>query len=507
MLVAHNLEESLVTIAPPSGLVPASEADVPGRRHRGLRIAAAVISLAVLVSSGVAWAGVSRYSGKITRVEIPGLAPVIEAPVQGHTPPITLLVVATDSRDGLTRAETTALHLGQANYGPPRTDTMMLVHIGADAGDITVVSLPRDTLATVPQYTDDKGKIHPAHQAKLNSAYEAGSGVMVQTVQQMTGVTINHYLEINITGFLRMVDALDGVEVCLVKKLQDEKSGLDLPAGRQTITGPQALAYVRARYVDPTADLGRMKRQQKFVASIVKKATSAGTLLNPVKLDGFLSAVAGSITTDSGLGRDQLLALADQLKGLDPSRVAFMTVPLLGGKRVSGIGDVLLWDEAKAKILFDGMNADTSILPPAPSASPVPSASPSPSYPVTVAPKAVRIKVVNGTTTSGLGARASADLGALGFTIVGKATTSSSAIGATTVISYDPGFDQSAHTVAAALPGSILTAVPGLGRTITVTIGSAYSGVQAVKVVPPTKSATPTPSATLPRTAADDLCA
>ncbi|MSV43742.1 MAG: LytR family transcriptional regulator [Actinobacteria bacterium] len=497
--------------APPTG--PAPAAGLTGRRHRWLRIAAGVVSVAVVLSSAVAWAGVSRYSGKITRIEIQGLTPVVEAPVQGHTPPMTLLVVASDSRDGLSRTETGTLHLGQANYGPPRTDTMMLVHIGADAGDITVVSLPRDTLATVPEYTDDKGKIHAAHRAKLNSAYEGGAGVMVQAIEQMTGVTINHYLEINFNGFLRMVDALGGVEVCLVKKLKDEKSGLDLPAGLQTISGPQALAYVRARYVDPTADLDRMKRQQKFVASIVKKATSAGTLLNPLKLDGFLSAVAGSITTDAGLGRDQLLALADQLKGLDPSRVAFMTVPLLGNKRITGIGDVLLWDEVQAKVLFDAINSDTPILPPSPSASasPSPSPSPSPSDTVAVAPSSVRIKVVNGTTTGGLGGKAAADLAAVGFIVVGKATTASAPIGATTVIRYDPGFDQSALTVAAALPGSVLTEVPGLGRTITVTIGTSYTGAQQVTVATPTKSASPTatpsPSATLPRTAADDLCA
>ena len=122
---------------------------------------------------------------------------------------------------------------------------------------MTVVSLPRDTLATIPAY---KGKA--AHQAKLNSAYEQGGApLMVKTVTQMTGVPIDHYVEINFNGFLKMVDAVGGVEVCLASPMKDKKSGLNLPAGRQTISGPQSLAYVRARYVDPSADLGlRIRR-------------------------------------------------------------------------------------------------------------------------------------------------------------------------------------------------------------------------------------------------------
>jgi LCP family protein required for cell wall assembly len=410
---------------------------------------------------------------------------------------MTILVVASDSRSGLTTAQTRALHLGQANYGAPRTDTMMLVHISANADAVTVVSLPRDTLATIAARTDDKGKVHPAHQAKLNAAYaEGGARTMVATVEAMTGVQINHYVEVNFNGFLQMVDAVDGVEVCLVKPLKDQKSGLNLPAGRQTITGPQALAYVRARYVDPTADLGRMKRQQKFVASIVKKATSAGTILNPVKLNGFLSAVAGSITTDSGLGKDQILALADRLKGTNPGNVAFTTVPLDAPKRLQGLGDVLIWDPVKSRQLFTAIRNDTRIVAPV---KPTTSAGPT----VTVAPGAVSVKVFNGTSTTGLGTKAANDLAGVGFGIVGRAANAPQQVGAATVVSYDPRYDQSARTVAAAIPGSTLVAVTGLGRTISVTVGTSYSGVQKVKVSAGKPASTLTAQA---RTAADDVC-
>jgi LCP family protein required for cell wall assembly len=457
--------------------------------RRGLRIVAGVVSASVLLGSGVAWAGVNRYVGQVTRIAIPGLSGNDDAP----SAPETILVVASDSRQGITRSEAAALHLGTADYGKPRTDTMMLVHISANADAVTVVSLPRDTLATIPAY---KGK--PAHQAKLNAAYEQGGApLMVKTVTQLTGVPIDHYVEINFNGFLKMVDAVGGVEVCLASPMKDKKSGLNLPAGRQTITGPQSLAYVRARYVDPSADLGRMKRQQKFVASIVKKATSVGTLLNPVKLNGFLSAVAGSITTDSGLGQDQLLALADRLKGTNPANVAFMTVPIAGDKRMAHLGDVLLWDPTKSAQLFSAIRKDTPIVPPTTktgTSAPV----------VTVAPGQVTVKVLNGTSTAGLGHKAADDLSALGFGIAGAAGNAPANVGAATVITYDPRYDQSAKTVAAAIPGSTLTAQAGLGKTITVTVGTSYTG--AKKVTVGKASTTPTTTIVKTRTAAQDTC-
>ncbi|HEY5137381.1 MAG TPA: LCP family protein [Candidatus Nanopelagicales bacterium] len=467
------------------------------RARRGLRVAAGVVSVGVLLTSGVAWAGVTRYVGQVSHISIPGLTSTDDT---GSSDPMTILVVASDSRAGLTRVQADALHLGTADYGKPRTDTMMLVHIGADANAVTVVSLPRDTLATIPTYVDDKGKTHRSHQAKLNAAYEEGGPkLMVSTVEAMTGVTINHYVELNFNGFLQMVDAVGGVEVCLAKPLKDQKSGLNLPAGRQTISGPQSLAYVRARYVDPTADLGRMKRQQKFVASIVKKATSAGTILNPVKLNGFLSAVAGSITTDAGLGKDQLLALADRLKGTNPGNVAFTTVPLAAPRRVAGLGQVLVWDPTKAPQLFAAINHDTPIVAPVTAAA---AAAPA----VTVSPGQVTVKVFNGTATSGLGTKAANDLAGVGFAVSGRATNAPAPVGGPTVVSYDPRFDQSARTVAAAIPGSTLTAVAGLGRTISVTVGASYTGAQKVRVGSTTTKATSRPSVVQARTAADDLC-
>ncbi len=459
----------------------------PRTARRGARLAATVASAAVLLTSGVGYAAVNRYAGKVTLVDAGIAGGAIE---DGQ--PITMLVVASDDRAGLDRATKNELHLGHEDYGN-HTDTMMLVHLSADGQNVTAVSLPRDTLATIPAWTDDKGKKHDSRKAKLNVAYSLGGPtLMVDTVEGMTGVTVDHYAEINFAGFLTMVDALDGVEICLAKATKDKNSGLDLPAGRQTVDGAQALAYVRARYIDATADIGRMKRQQKFVGAMAAKALSAGTLTNPVKLDAFLAAAASSLKTDSAMGTEQMLDLVDRFKGINPSRIAMVTVPLGDAVNDPELGSVLTWDKAGATALFDSIRNDQPIVAPKPAAA------------VTVAPGKISVKVLNGTSTKGLGSKAADDLAGLGFAISGSPANAETTVGETTVIRYDDRYSESAKTVAAALPGATMVPVKGFGKTFEITVGSGYTGVQKVKVV----AASPSASATgaKPRTAADDIC-
>lgn len=457
----------------------------PRTARRGARVVAAVASAAIVLTSGVGYAAVTRYSGKIA---------LVDAGTSGGSladgQPVTLLVVASDDRAGLTKDEKMSLHLGQADYGA-HTDTMMLVHLSGDGQHITAVSLPRDTLATIPAWTDEKGKSHSARKGKLNVAFSLGGAkLMVDTVEKMTGVSVDHYAELNFAGFLTMVDALDGVEVCLPKATKDKNSGLNLPAGRQTVSGAQALAYVRARYIDPSADIGRMARQQKFVGAMAKKALSAGTLTNPVRLDSFLSSVADSIKTDSGMGTEQMLDLVERFKGIDPGQIAMVTVPLDKTLRDPDLGSVLTWDKKKSTELFAAINADRPIVEPTPAAA------------VTVAPGAVKVTVLNGTSTTGLGSKAADDLAGLGFGISGTPGNAATPIGETTTIRYDPRYSESLKTVAAALPGATAVAVPGFGRVFEVTVGTSYSGVTAVKVVAKPSAS----SSAKPQTAADDLC-
>ena len=453
-----------------------------GTPRRWARLVAGIAAAVVLATSGVGWAAITRYSGKINQLPF-GLSGSV---ADGQ--PVTILFVASDDRAGLSHQQKKKLHLGYQDYGK-HTDTMMLVHISAAGDAASVVSLPRDTLVTIPAYTSS-GKTRAAHQGKLNEAYSVGGAeLMITTVEDVTHVRIDHYAEVNFAGFLTMVDALGGVEVCLPRATTDKNSGLDLPAGRQTVSGPQALAYVRARYIDPTADLGRMQRQQRFVGAMAAKALSAGTLLNPLKLDSFLSAASSSLTTDAGLGRDELLDLASRLKGISPSAIHFTTVPLGPSKRVPGIGDVLTWDKAAARALFDKLNQDKPIAAPAAPGK------------VSVAPGDIRLKVFNGTATAGLGTKAATDLGAVGFAISGAAANADQPVGATTVIRYDSTLTEPVKTVAAALPGATLEPVPGLGKAIEVVVGSSYAGATRVTV----KGAATSGPAT-PKSAADDLC-
>lgn len=455
------------------------------RPRHGLRVAATVASVAILLTSSISWAAAARYSGKIEKVY---------AGIQGGAledgQPLTMLVVASDDRTGLSYQQRKDLRLGYEDYGQ-HTDTMMLVHLSGDGQDISVVSLPRDTLAQIPAFTDSQGEKRSARKGKLNVAYALGGPtLMVDTVEKMTGVTIDHYAEINFQGFLTMVDALGGVEVCLPRATTDKNSGLDLPAGRQTVDGAQALAYVRARYIDPSADIGRMKRQQKFVAAMAGKALSAGTLTNPLTVDRFLSAVAESMKTDDSLGTDQMLDLVDRFKGISPSRIAMTTVPIAGDVRDPDLGDVLLWDEPKAKAMFTAMRDDQ------------PMVSSKPAKSVTVAPGTIKVTVLNGTDVQGLGAKAAADLTAVGFVVFGTPSNSPKPVGVDTVIRYDQRWSESVKTIAASLPGAKLVAAKGLGSTFEITVGTGYTGAQKVKVVEASPSATPEK----PRTAADDLC-
>ncbi len=456
--------------------------------RRGARLVAALASGAVLLTSGVGYAAVHRYAGQVS---------IVDAGTAGGAltdgQPLTMLVVANDDRAGLSAQAKRSLHLGSLDYGA-HTDTMLLVHLSSDGQHITAVSLPRDTLVTVPAWTDSSGVKHKARKSKLNAAYSLGGPkLMVQTVELITGVTVDHYAEINFSGFLRMVDALGGVEVCLAHATKDKNSGLNLPAGKQTVNGPQALAYVRARYIDPSADIGRMKRQQKFIGAMAKKALSGQTLINPVALDSFLSALASSVKTDSGLGPNQMLDLVNRFKGINPAAITMLTVPLGAAIKVKGIGDVLTWNRAAAARIFAAIRADRPLVDPVKAATP------------TVPTGSIHVRVLNGTTIKGQGSKAATDLANLGFRIEGAPANALTPVGAVTIIRFDDRYTESVKTIAAALPGAKLVPVNKLGNVFEVTIGTEYVAAQKVTVKVPAASS----GATAPpkvRTAADATC-
>ncbi|MFD0347720.1 LCP family protein [Kitasatospora aburaviensis] len=335
----------------------------------------------------------------------------------------------------------------------------------------------------------------PAAKGKINAAYGLGGPQLaVATVEQNTGLRIDHYLQVNFTAFVSAVDALGGVRVCTAKPLRDEYSGLDLPAGTSTLDGAGALKYVRARHVDGSSDLGRMHRQQKFVAQLLHQVTSSGTLLNPVRLARVTDSVLGSVKADKDLGADDLVTLATRMKDLTAGRADFATVPLAQvDHQVPGWGSTVLWDQAAARALFDAVRSGRPLAETAAETTAVPAAVPAAGSPAaaparepSVAPEQVHVQVFNATGVPGLGARVDGDLRRAGFATTGAPSNAPAGTPpGRTAVRYDPRWAESARLLAAALPGAELTAVPGLGPTLQVYAGADQPGAGGAAATPP----------------------
>jgi LCP family protein required for cell wall assembly len=278
---------------------------------------------------------------------------------------VNFLLVGSDTREGLTRAEQKALQVGSVKTAAgKRSDTMLLIHISKSRDKAVLVSIPRDSFALVPEHTNAQGKIIPATYSKINSSFNwGGAPLLIETIEQMTDLKIDHYVEINFVGFARMVDSLGGIEVCTKKDIDDPKSHLVLPAGVHTLNGIEALKYVRTREFDGMGDIGRMQRQQAFISSVVKKATSIGVLLNPITMTNFINSALDAVTTDEGLTSSDIIALAKQLKSLSASNVRTLTVPLKNlNYNSNGVTASVLWDPVLAPELWDRLREDRAIV-------------------------------------------------------------------------------------------------------------------------------------------------
>ncbi|MFD5876360.1 LCP family protein [Streptomyces sp. NPDC060322] len=432
------------------------------------------LSVLVLGAGGIGHAVVSGLETGIDRVD--PFKDMKNRPQGGHG--MNFLLVGTDGRDKITAAERKKYKLGGAPCHC--TDTLMLVHVSADKQRASVVSLPRDSYAELPAHTDGTtGKEHSPHPVKLNAAYaEGGPHLTVRTVEQMTGVKIDHYLEVDFTSFMKTVDTLGGVEICTAKPLKDSYTGLDLSAGTHELDGGQALQYVRSRHLDGAADLGRMQRQQKFMAALIKRTTSSGVLMNPVKFQRVAASMLASVRADKGFGTEQMLELGKAMRGFTPASSEFASVPLEEkGFPVKGIGSTVKWDAAKSKRMFQALREDRPLAPQLPK-------QPRATL-VDVAPEQIRVQVYNGTPRDGLGQEVDAGLRATGFRTTRAPLNGGPSNLTRTQVTYDPRWDRSAKSLATALPGCELRAVKGQGATMEVTAGSDFTKVKRVKAEDP----------------------
>ncbi len=448
----------------------------PPVRRRKPRWAARVVttlSVVILASAGIGHGVLSSLDADIARVD--PFKDMKNRPRAGHG--MNVLLVGTDGRDKITEAERQKYRLGGAPCHC--TDTVMIVHISEDRERASVVSLPRDSYAMTPAHTDQiSGKPHHGHPVKLNAAYaEGGPNLTVRTVENMTHVKIDHYLEVDFTSFMKTVDVLGGVKICTADPLKDSYTGLDLPAGTHTLMGGEALQYVRSRHIDGAADLGRMKRQQRFMAALIDQATSSGILLNPMKFRDITRAVFGSVRADKGFGTDELLDLGRAMRNFSASSSEFTTVPIgQMGYAVKGVGSTLKWDPKKAGRLFQALRDDKPLAVHKPRSKAVR---------VGVAPQQIRVQVENGTPTAGLGKRVDSQLAATGFRTTRQPVTSTNRAVKRTVVAYDPRWDRSAKSLAAALPGCELRAVKGQGPVLKVIAGADFDKVRKVRAEDP----------------------
>jgi LCP family protein required for cell wall assembly len=273
------------------------------------------------------------------------------------------LLVGTDSREGLTKAQQDALHTGSGavTADTARTDSMMLLHSGSHG--TSLISLPRDSYVSIPEWTDSKGKVHQASKNKLNAAYAfGGAPLLIRTIETTTGLRIDHFAEVGFGGFVDVTNSVGGVHMCLDKPMKDELSGADLKAGCQTLNGAQALAYVRARYSDPLGDIGRMQRQRQFLAALAHEVAAPGVVLNPFKLVPVLDKSLAVFTTSDGTSLGDLYDLFQNMKSVSGSDGRTIVVPIANpGYNVSGVGSTVLWDKTKADQLWAAIKADQPV--------------------------------------------------------------------------------------------------------------------------------------------------
>jgi LCP family protein required for cell wall assembly len=455
------------------------------RRHSpligALRVSAAFLSVLVLVASGVMWFLYRDFTTKVDRVNAIGAT---HDDVDGKD--MNILLVGSDDRTNATPAE--LAELSTTEEVTNSTDTMILVHIPADGRKATAVSFPRDSYVTIPGCSG---------QHKLNSAYvngatdcgttkadpDRGRQKLVQTISQLSGLKIDHYVEVDLLGFYRVTKAIGGVQVCLNKAQKDPFSGIDLPAGPSTIEGKQALAFVRQRHGLPRGDLDRIVRQQYFMSATFRKVTSLGVLTNPIKLKRLLDAVGSSIRMDSGLDPIQL---AGQLRGLAAGNVTFTTIPTEGNARRNGV-DVILVDEAAIPQFFESV-----INPPKPATPAKPAARGD-----------VTVTVYNGSGRSGLASRAAAGLTSAGFKVAGTGNADRQDY-ARTEIRYGSGGEGAARAVLAVIPSAQLVQRSGVSG-VQLVLGSDFTSIGASATKAPTATTSPKASADS-RTAADASC-
>ena len=406
------------------------------------------LALLLVVVGGYAAYSYFRFVNGVKHVDVIAASNKPANDIDGSTQNI--LLVGDDHRpDGASQAELNQLGT-TADGGGTNTDTMMILHIPSDGKSATLISLPRDSWVDVPGHGMNK----------LNSAFALGGGatdavsgakLLIQTVQNLTGLTIDHYVRVSLIGFYDIAQALGPIQVCLNQAVNDPYSQANFPKGVSTLDAHQALAFVRQRHGLPRGDLDRVVRQQYFLSVEAHKFLSAGTLLNPGKLSSVLDAVSGSLETDPGLN---FLSLAAQLQGLTGGKIQSATIPISGTPTISVGGS----DLSIVAVDRNAMPAFIQSLTGTPSA-----------YDAATAakPADTSVTVLNGGSANGAAGEATKTFATAGFKTAAPGNASTHAA---TLIQYPAGSEAQAKAVAAYLPGATVQETSSV-KGVTVVLG------------------------------------
>lgn len=304
---------------------------------------AVALLLVVAWVAAIVWAGYSGW-GRVHRVDaLPGTA---DRPAAGSGS--NYILVGSDSRAGLSRAERKKLATG--NAPGRRTDSIMLVHLGS--AEPTLISIPRDS------YVPIRGQ----GSNKINASYALGGPqLLIDTVEQVSGLRVDGFIEIGFGGFASIVDSLGGVNMCLKKPINDRLAGINLKAGCQTLNGPNALGYVRTRYSDALGDIGRIQRQRQFLGALLGKAASPANVLLPWRLYNISTAGAQALTVDNDASALEVAKVMLAIRDIGRGNGTSTSVPVSNPNLQTSVGSAVKWDSPKARALFSDLKADRSL--------------------------------------------------------------------------------------------------------------------------------------------------
>jgi LCP family protein required for cell wall assembly len=463
------------------------------RRSLALRVSAWVSAAVVLALVATALVGYAKYRAIWDGIHREAVTDLGKRPPKYNTSALNILVFGSDSRVGLTRREQVRLHVGDAESGCGCSDTIMIVHLSPGRHLVTVLNIPRDTM--VPMYGCAAGKGIPGEQndpaalVQINQTLALGGpSCLIKTVEHSTGIYLDHFIQVEFAGVVKVVNDVGGVNVCVPERIHDSHSGLNITAGEHHIDGLTFLEFWRARYaIADGTDLKRIDRDDLLLAEMLRGIIRGGVLSSPTKLVSVVADGARAIyATDAGLTQSDLLNIATSIRGLSSKDVQFIEAPTqIYPPQPAQVEFVQPTDRR----LFSAIAHDAKLpakARPRPPASAV----------ATIAPGNVRVEVLNGTTVSELATTTAASLTDRGFQIVGAPGDATSTGYTRSVIEYPAAADlPAARTLAAQFPSATLRRDPTVAAgTVQLILGSSFSALSASPSARPSAPASKSPS-------------